>query len=102
MKNFFIVIVAMVSGISGMLFGYDTGVISGAILFIKQAYPLLVLLPFLQELVISAVLIGAIIGAIIGGSLADRYGRRKMIIIAAIIFAGGAIGTSLTPNYLLL
>lgn len=102
MKNFFIVIVAMVSGISGMLFGYDTGVISGAILFIKQAYPLLLLLPFLQELVISAVLIGAIIGAIIGGSLADRYGRRKMIIIAAIIFAGGAIGTSLTLNIIFL
>ncbi|NHJ21345.1 MAG: sugar porter family MFS transporter [Candidatus Lokiarchaeota archaeon] len=102
MKNFFIVIVAMVSGISGMLFGYDTGVISGAILFIKQEYPLLLLLPFLQELVISAVLIGAIIGAIIGGSLADRYGRRKMIIIAAIIFAGGAIGTSLTFNIIFL
>ncbi|MFX1366314.1 MAG: sugar porter family MFS transporter [Promethearchaeota archaeon] len=98
-NNTFIYIIAMVSGISGMLFGYDTGVISGAILFIKQDYTLL---PFLQELIVSAVLIGAIIGAFIGGSLADRYGRRKMIIIAAIIFAGGAIGTSLTIDILFL
>jgi SP family galactose:H+ symporter-like MFS transporter len=89
----------MVSGISGMLFGYDTGVISGAILFIKEDFSLL---PFMQELVVSAVLIGAIIGAFIGGSLADRYGRRNMIILAAIIFAGGAVGTSLTQDIIVL
>ena len=89
----------MVSGISGMLFGYDTGVISGAILFIKEEFSLL---PFMQELVVSAVLIGAIIGALIGGSLADRYGRKNMIILAAIIFAGGAVGTSLTQDIIVL
>ncbi len=98
-NNTFIYVIAMVSGLSGMLFGYDTGVISGAILFIKQEYTLL---PFIQGLVISAVLIGAIIGAFIGGTLADRYGRRKMIIVAAIIFTGGAIGTSLTLNIIFL
>jgi SP family galactose:H+ symporter-like MFS transporter len=98
-KNSFIFIVAIVSGISGILFGYDTGVISGAIEFIKPEFSLT---PFLNGLVVSAVLIGAIIGAFIGGSLADKYGRRKMIIFAAIIFAGGAIGTSLVPTILLL
>jgi SP family galactose:H+ symporter-like MFS transporter len=97
--NFFVYIIAMVSGLSGMLFGYDTGVISGAILFIKDEFSLF---PIMQELVVSAVLIGAIIGALIGGKLADRYGRRKMIIIAAIIFAGGAIGTALTQSIIFL
>ncbi|MFX1478894.1 MAG: sugar porter family MFS transporter, partial [Promethearchaeota archaeon] len=97
--NVFVYIIAMVSGLSGMLFGYDTGVISGAILFIKDEFSLV---PFMQELVVSAVLIGAIIGALIGGKLADRYGRRKMIIIAAIIFAGGAIGTALTQSIIFL
>jgi SP family galactose:H+ symporter-like MFS transporter len=94
-----IYIIALISGISGMLFGYDTGVISGAILFIKQDFALQ---PFMQELIISGVLIGAIIGAFIGGSLADRYGRRRMILIAAIIFAGGAIGTSLSMDVITL
>ena len=76
-----IYIIALISGISGMLFGYDTGVISGAILFIKQEFALNALM---QELVVSGVLIGAIIGAFIGGFLADRYGRRKMIILAGL------------------
>jgi len=98
-KNTEIYIIAIISGISGMLFGYDTGVISGAILFIKQEFALG---SFMQELVISAVLIGAIIGAFVGGSLADRFGRRKMIIFAAIIFAGSAIGTSVSPNVIIL
>ena len=94
-----IYIIALISGISGMLFGYDTGVISGAILFIKQDFALNALM---QEFVVSGVLIGAIIGAFIGGFLADRYGRRKMIILAGIIFAGGAIGTSVAPEIITL
>jgi SP family galactose:H+ symporter-like MFS transporter len=98
-KSSGIYVIALISGISGMLFGYDTGVISGAILFIKQDFALQ---PFMQELIISGVLIGAIIGAFIGGSLADRYGRRRMILIAAIIFAGGAIGTSLSMDVITL
>jgi SP family galactose:H+ symporter-like MFS transporter len=98
-NNLFVYIIAVISGLSGMLFGYDTGVISGAILFIKQQFALS---PIMEELVISAVLIGAVIGAVLGGSLADRFGRRKLIILAAVIFALGAIGTALTPTIILL
>jgi SP family galactose:H+ symporter-like MFS transporter len=64
-----------------MLFGYDTGVISGALLFVRQSFGLS---STMQELVVSAVLIGAVVGAIVGGILADRLGRRKMIISAAL------------------
>lgn len=98
-KNRFIYVIAIVCGISGMLFGYDTGVISGAILYIESEF---YLSNFMKEFVVSAVLIGAILGALVGGSLADRYGRRKMIIVAAIIFAASAVGTSLTPNVIIL
>ena len=101
MKSFSagIYVIAIVSGISGVLFGYDTGVISGAILYIETEFGLN---DFMKGLVVSAVLIGALIGAFMGGTLADRYGRRRMIIVAAIIFGVGAIGTSLTPDVIIL
>jgi SP family galactose:H+ symporter-like MFS transporter len=98
-RDRFVIIVAAVSAIAGLLFGYDTGVISGALLFIKQDFHLSATL---QEVVTSAVLMGAVIGAISGGWLADRFGRRSMIITAAIVFALGAIGTALTPSVALL
>jgi SP family galactose:H+ symporter-like MFS transporter len=87
-------VVAALSALGGMLFGYDTGVISGAILFIRQDF---VLSDFTVGLVVSAVLIGAVIGAALGGDLSDRLGRRKVIIAAAVIFALGAVGTATVP-----
>ncbi|MEJ2210729.1 MAG: sugar porter family MFS transporter [Anaerolineae bacterium] len=95
----FVVVVAAVSAMAGLLFGYDTGVISGALLFIKQDFDLS---PTLQEVVTSAVLVGAVVGAISGGWLADRFGRRRVIMAAAIVFALGAIGTALAPSVPLL
>ena len=52
----------------------------------------------MEEIVVSAVLVGAVIGAVIGGALTDRFGRRKMIILAGIIFTVSAIGTALAPT----
>jgi SP family galactose:H+ symporter-like MFS transporter len=95
----FVYVAAVFSALGGLLFGYDTGVISGAILFIEQEFALSSLY---IGIVVSAVLIGAVIGAAIGGDLADHVGRRKMILVAALIFALGAIGTSVTPNVVLL
>jgi SP family galactose:H+ symporter-like MFS transporter len=92
-------VVAILSALGGMLFGYDTGVISGAILFIRQDFALS---DFTVGLVVSAVLIGAVIGAAIGGDLSDHFGRRKVIIAAAIIFALGAAGTATIPDMTLL
>ncbi|MEL7671837.1 sugar porter family MFS transporter [Methanobacterium sp.] len=91
----FVVIAAAITAIGGMLFGYDTGVISGAILFIRQAFSLS---STAQEIVVSSVLIGAVIGASISGFLADKYGRRIMVIVAAVVFGIGAIFTALTPD----
>src|ERR671911_2617382 len=81
--------------LGGLLFGYDTGVISGAILFISQE---LRLTPFLEGLVVASLLLGAAIGAACAGPLSDRLGRRNLIIIAAILFTVGAIGAALAPN----
>lgn len=89
----------IVASLGGLLFGYDTGVISGAILFIKGAFQLSATM---QEVVVSAVLIGAVIGSAIGGRLADRFGRRRTIILAGIVFTAGAIGTAVAPTVAIL
>jgi sugar porter (SP) family MFS transporter len=81
--------------LGGMLFGYDTGVISGAILFIS---PDLGLTPFLEGLVVASILLGAAVGAGSAGPLSDRLGRRNLILIAAVTFSVGAIGAALAPG----
>ncbi len=91
----FVYVAAAVAALGGLLFGYDTGVISGAILFIKDQFSLS---SSMEELVVSAVLIGAVAGAAGGGTLADRLGRRWMLIISAAIFSVGAVGTALAPG----
>ena len=93
--NSFVYIAVGVAAIGGLLFGYDTGVISGAILFIKTQF---FLSPAMEEIVVSAVLVGAVIGAVIGGILTDRFGRRGLIILAGMIFTASAIATALAPT----
>jgi len=81
--------------LGGLLFGYDTGVISGAILFIKEDFGLS---PFMQGAVVAALLLGAMLGAAFAGPMSDRLGRRRLIIVAAITFTVGALGAAAAPN----
>lgn len=83
------------AALAGLLFGYDTGVISGAILFIRQDFTLT---PGLTEITISAVLLGALIGSGISGKITDILGRRKVLISTALIFIIGSISTALAPT----
>jgi len=86
---------AAISALGGLLFGYDIGVISGAILFIKKDFHLS---GGMEEIVVSSVLVGSLIGAVAGGMLADRLGRRRLLIITAAVFGLGAIGAALAPG----
>ncbi len=95
----FVTMVSAISALAGLLFGYDTGVISGAILFVRKDF---LLSTFQEEVVVSAVLLGAVAGAAFGGKLADALGRRKLLIQVAILFIIGAIGTALAPTPTLL
>lgn len=81
--------------LGGLLFGYDTGVISGAILFIKKDFELS---PFLEGAVVAVLLLGALVGAATAGPLADRIGRRRLLLVAAVIFAVGALGCAVAPG----
>ena len=85
----------VVVGLGGFLFGYDSGVISGALAFITADFHLSAVS---SGLVVSAILIGAMLGALGSGPLADRFGRRSAIIAAAVIFAVGAVLAALSPS----
>jgi len=92
----FVLVVAAVAAVAGILFGFDTGVISGAILFINQEFSLT---SVMTEVAVSAVLMGAIIGALFGGPLSDRVGRRSSILAASLIFLAGTFVVVLSPIF---
>ena len=94
-KFIWLYIVAIIASLGGLLSGYDTGVISGALLFINETWDLS---ESLQGIVVSSVLIGAVIGAATNGILADIFGRKKVIIATAIIFILGSILCGFAPN----
>ncbi len=94
-KKLFIYFIAFSAAMAGLLFGYDTGVISGAILFIKDQFSLTA---GKQEIVVSAVLLGAMFGAAFSGSMADGLGRKGSVIVTAVLFSLGAAGCAFAPD----
>jgi sugar porter (SP) family MFS transporter len=94
-KERVLLLIAATAALCGLLFGYDTGVISGALLFLKKDF---VLSAFAQGVVTSAVLAGAAAGAGFSGRLADRFGRRRMVIAVAILFLVASLITGLAPD----
>src|SRR5258707_15815126 len=87
-----VILVAAAAALGGFLFGYDTAVINGAVDSIKSAFGISdVYLGF----VVSSALIGSAIGAWFAGRLADRLGRIRVMVLAAILFAVSGIGAGL-------
>ncbi|HWV83851.1 MAG TPA: sugar porter family MFS transporter [Capillimicrobium sp.] len=86
---------AAIAGMGGLLFGYDTGMISGAQVFIEQDFDVSA---SGIGLVVSAVTAGALVGALISSGLTTRLSRRAMIVLAAVIFIVGAIGAAAAPS----
>jgi sugar porter (SP) family MFS transporter len=87
--------------LGGLLFGYDTGVISGAMLFINKELSIKAG-SFENGFITASVLLGAILGAAIIGPMSDRLGRKKLLLTAAIIFFIGAMGSGFAPDYAVL
>ncbi|KAL5054930.1 hypothetical protein RYX36_035612 [Vicia faba] len=102
-KNPYVLRLAFSAGIGGLLFGYDTGVISGALLYIRDDFKDVDRKTWLQEAIVSTALAGAIIGAAVGGWINDRFGRKKAILIAdTLFFIGSAImASAMNPSLLI-
>ncbi|KAK9681428.1 hypothetical protein RND81_10G001400 [Saponaria officinalis] len=93
----YIMRLAASAGIGGLLFGYDRGVISGALLYIKEDFQEVNKKTWLQETIVAMAIAGAIVGAGTGGYLNDRIGRKPTMIIADVLFFIGAIVMALSP-----
>ena len=89
--------VTIISTFGGLLFGYDTGVVNGALGFMARPDQLN-LTPFMEGLVASGLLFGAAIGSFLGGRIADAKGRRKVLLMLAGIFFFAAVGCSIAPT----
>jgi sugar porter (SP) family MFS transporter len=87
--------VAAVTFLGGLLFGYDQGVISGALPLLQADLDLSTLE---SEIVTSWVTLGALFGALVAGGLADRIGRRRAAVAAGILFAAGALIEAVAPG----
>ena len=93
-------LIAGVATIGALAFGYDTGVIAGALplMTLPESEGGLGLTPAMEGVVSSSLIFGAAVGAIVGGRLSDRFGRRHNLLLLALVFLVGALGTALSPT----
>jgi sugar porter (SP) family MFS transporter len=91
----FVYMVSIVAATAGLLFGFDIAVINGAIIFLRDQFRLT---EFQTEAAASALLIGCVFGAAVAGWLSDRFGRRRILLLSALLFAVSSIGAALPRN----
>ena len=90
-----VVVVALVSAVSGLLYGYDTGIISGALLQIGEDFAIG---HGWEQVIAASILVGAVIGALTCSRLAERRGRHGTLLLIGIVFVVGSIAASLSPD----
>jgi SP family galactose:H+ symporter-like MFS transporter len=96
-NKLFIIAISVIAAIGGFLFGFDTGVISGTLIFLQDAKGWALTDSQLGG-VTTAVLLGAVVGCLISGKITDLLGRKKIIIITSVIFMIGAVLSGSAPN----
>src|SRR5712675_3538734 len=87
----YVVLLAATTAISGFLFGFDTAVINGVLFFLRKQFALTNLQ---TEIAASSLLLGCLLGAATASLLSDRYGRKKSLLFAALLFATSALGSA--------
>lgn len=94
--SWFVLKLTVTSALGGFLFGYDTGVVSGAMLLIKDEF---MLSNWHQEVIVSVTIVAAVTAAVSGGPAMERWGRRPLILLAAVIFTAGAVMLAVANSY---
>ena len=95
--SLYLIGISFVSTIGGFLFGYDTAIISGCNTFLEAHFELS---PAMLGWVVSSALLGTILGCVISGAITDKYGRKKALILAALLLTISAFGSMLPPQFL--
>lgn len=95
----FVYLLTGLSALGGFLFGYDTGVISGAMILLRETFPLS---SVWQELIVGVTIAAAAVFALVGGFFNDRTGRKPVILLASLVFTAGALCMALASNRSLL
>jgi len=91
----YVLLLTLVAALGGLLFGYDTAVISGAIGFLTKRFSLNAVM---QGWAAGSVLVGCMIGASVAGFVSDRFGRKKAMVLAAVLFTVSAVGAAIPRN----
>lgn len=94
-SRFYVYTVSAIAALAGLLFGFDTGIISGALLFIQKDIPLTTTM---KELIVSSVLFGAMISSLFSGQLTDRFGRRRLMLVISGLFVFGTLIATFATN----
>lgn len=94
--SWFVLKLTVTSALGGFLFGYDTGVVSGAMLLIKDDFSLS---DWQEEVIVSITIVAAVTAAVSGGPAMEQWGRRPLILLAAIIFTIGAVMLAAATSY---
>ncbi len=89
--------ISLVASLGGLLFGYDWIVISGAEPFYERFFQLTT--PSEKGWAMASALVGCLIGAVLSGGLSDKFGRKRLLILAALVFAVSSIGTGLVATF---
>ena len=88
----YVTLICLVATLGGLLFGYDTGVINGAIGFLTARFQLD---PTTEGWAMSCAILGCAVGAVLAGVISDRLGRKKLLVLSGVLFAVSAVGTAL-------
>ena len=91
----YVVFVSIIAALGGLLFGFDTAIIAGATRFLKDEFSLSA---FGEGLAVSIVLIGCMAGAMIAGAASDRLGRRRFLLVSAVLFLLSSLGCAIPQN----
>lgn len=91
----YVILICATAGLGGFLFGFDTAVISGAVNFLREQFRLS---PAMEGWIMSSALLGCVVGAAIAGYLSDKYGRKKILLVSALLFIISAYGCMIAES----